>query len=157
MDLRKIKKLIDLLEESNLNEIEIKEGEESVRLSRGGVAVPMQMAAAPILQPAPAAAPMPMQSPVEASTGGAPKPGPDLPAGHVVRAPMVGTYYAAPAPDKPAFVSVGQAVKVGDTLGIIEAMKMFNPIESEVAGTVLAIQCESGQPVEFDQPLFVIG
>ena len=158
MDLRKIKKLIDLLEESNLNEIEIKEGEESVRLSRGAPQMTMQMPqmiqAAPV---AAAAAPMPMQSPVEAATGGAPKTGPDLPAGNVVRSPMVGTYYAAPSPDKPPFVSVGQAVKVGDTLAIIEAMKMFNPIESEVAGTVLAIQCESGQPVEFDQPLFVIG
>ena len=159
MDLRKIKKLIDLLEESNLAEIEIKEGEESVRLSRNGGMVAMP---APVMHAAPAtvaapAAPMPMNSPVEAATGGAPKPGPELPAGNVVRAPMVGTFYASPAPDKPAFVSVGQAVKVGDTLGIIEAMKMFNPIESEVAGTVLAIQCESGQPVEFDQPLFVIG
>ena len=150
MDLRKIKKLIDLLEESNLNEIEIKEGEESVRLSRNGGTVAM---------PAPTyvAAPMPMSSPVEAATGGSPRPGPDLPAGTVVRAPMVGTFYASPAPDKPAFVTVGQSVKVGDTLGIIEAMKMFNPIEAETAGTVLAIQCESGQPVEFDQPLFVIG
>ena len=158
MDLRKIKKLIDLLEESNLNEIEIKEGEESVRLSRGAPQMTMQMPQ--MIQAAPAAAaaaPMPMQSPVEAATGGAPKTGPDLPAGNVVRSPMVGTYYAAPSPDKPPFVSVGQAVKVGDTLAIIEAMKMFNPIESEVAGTVLAIQCESGQPVEFDQPLFVIG
>ena len=161
MDLRKIKKLIDLLEESNLAEIEIKEGEESVRLARvpkGGL-----VAAAPVVHhvPAPAAAPapaMPMQSPVEAATGGSHKPhGHDLPAGHVVRAPMVGTFYASPAPDKPAFVSVGQAVKAGDTLGIIEAMKMFNPIEADVSGTVLAIQCESGQPVEFDQPLFVIG
>ena len=88
---------------------------------------------------------------------GVPKTGPDLPAGNVVRSPMVGTYYAAPSPDKPPFVTVGQAVKVGDTLAIIEAMKMFNPIESEVSGTVLSIQCESGQPVEFDQPLFVIG
>jgi len=158
MDLRKIKKLIDLLEESNLAELEIKEGEESVRLSRGSVAMPMPMQmAAPMMQAAPVAAPMPMQSPVDAATGGAPKPGPDLPAGTVVRSPMVGTYYAAPAPDKPPFITVGQAVKVGDTLGIIEAMKMFNPIEAEVAGTVLAIQCESGQPVEFDQPLFVIG
>ncbi len=158
MDLRKIKKLIDLLEESNLAEIEIKEGEESVRLARvpkGGVA-----AAAPVVQQvaAPAAAPMPMQSPVQAATGGSPKPAsPDLPAGHVVRSPMVGTFYASPAPDKPAFVSVGQAVKAGDTLGIIEAMKMFNPIEADISGTVLAIQCENGQPVEFDQPLFVIG
>ena len=159
MDLRKIKKLIDLLEESNLAEIEIKEGEESVRLARvpkGGM-----VAAAPMMQQvaAPAAATqMPMQSPVQAATGGSPKPAsPDLPAGHVVRSPMVGTFYASPAPDKPAFVSVGQAVKAGDTLGIIEAMKMFNPIEADISGTVLAIQCENGQPVEFDQPLFVIG
>ena len=158
MDLRKIKKLIDLLEESNLNEIEIKDGEESVRLSRGGVhGAPIQYAPPP-MQAAPApVTPMPMVSPVEAATGGAARPGPDLPAGTVVRAPMVGTYYASPAPDKPAFVTVGQAVKPGDTLGIIEAMKMFNPIEAEIAGTVLAIQCENGQPVEFDQPMFVIG
>ena len=158
MDLRKIKKLIDLLEESNLNEIEIKEGEESVRLSRGMGMAAVPAPVAPIVQMAPAApAPMLMNSPVEAATGGSQKGGPDLPAGHVVRAPMVGTFYASPSPDKPAFVSVGQSVKVGDTLGIIEAMKMFNPIEAEVAGTVLAVQCESGQPVEFDQPLFVIG
>ena len=157
MDLRKIKKLIDLLEESNLNEIEIKEGEESVRLSRNGGTVAMPTPTY-VAAPAPvAAAPMPMSSPVEAATGGSPRPGPDLPAGTVVRAPMVGTFYASPAPDKPAFVTVGQSVKVGDTLDIIEAMKMFNPIEAETAGTVLAIQCESGQPVEFDQPLFVIG
>ena len=161
MDLRKIKKLIDLLEESNLAEIEIKEGEESVRLARvpkGGyaqAAAPMvQHVAAPAAAPAPA---MPMNSPVEAATGGSHKPHADLPAGHVVRAPMVGTFYASPSPDKPAFVGVGQAVKAGETLGIIEAMKMFNPIEADVSGTVLAIQCESGQPVEFDQPLFVIG
>ena len=155
MDLRKIKKLIDLLEESNLAEIEIKEGEESVRLARTPSGM---MHAAPMYQAAPAPAPvMPMHSPTESATGGTPKPGPELPAGHVVRAPMVGTFYASPSPDKPAFVAVGQAVKAGDTLGIIEAMKMFNPIEADVSGTVLAIQCESGQPVEFDQPLFVIG
>lgn len=158
MDLRKIKKLIDLLEESNLAEIEIKEGEESVRLARvpkGGFAA----APAPVVQHIAAPAPaMPMNSPVQAATGGSPKPAdPELPAGHVMRAPMVGTFYASPSPDKPAFVSVGQAVKAGDTLGIIEAMKMFNPIEADVSGTVLAIKCESGQPVEFDQPLFVIG
>ena len=161
MDLRKIKKLIDLLEESNLAEIEIKEGEESVRLSRipTGVAVAAPTAAlevrTPVAAPAPAA--MPMHSPTESATGGSAKPGADLPPGHVVRAPMVGTYYAAPSPDKPAFVTVGQQVKAGDTLGIIEAMKMFNPIEAEVGGTVVAILCESGQPTEFDQPLFVIG
>ncbi|WP_101927520.1 MULTISPECIES: acetyl-CoA carboxylase biotin carboxyl carrier protein [Luteimonas] len=160
MDLRKIKKLIDLLEESNLTEIEIKEGEESVRLSRSqhhGAPVAyaqMPQAAAP-RAPEPV---MPMSSPVDAATGGTPKPaGDELPAGQVTKSPMVGTYYASPAPDKPAFVTVGQQVKAGDTLGIIEAMKMFNPIEADTAGTVVAILCESGQPVEFDQPLFVIG
>jgi acetyl-CoA carboxylase biotin carboxyl carrier protein len=158
MDLRKIKKLIDLLEESNLAEIEIKEGEESVRLARTPrgtyMAAPTAHAPAPIAHAAPA---MPMQSPTDASSGGLAKAATDLPDGDVVRAPMVGTFYASPAPDKPPFVSVGQAVKAGDTLGIIEAMKMFNPIEAEVSGTVLKILAESGQPVEFDQPLFVIG
>jgi len=166
MDLRKIKKLIDLLEESNLAEIEIKEGEESVRLARtpkgtyaGGYAMqqPMMHAA-----PAPAAypvAPMPMHSPTEAVTGGHTKPPPhsELPDGHIVRAPMVGTFYTSSAPDKPAFVTVGQQVQQGETLGIIEAMKMFNPIEADVSGTVLKVMAESGQPCEFDQPLFVIG
>ena len=158
MDLRKLKKLIELLEESNLAEIEIKEGEESVRLSRGS------SSAAPMVYAQPAARSaepvMPMLSPVDASTGGRPAAEPagsGLPDGHVVKSPMVGTYYASPAPDKPPFVTVGQVVKAGETLGIIEAMKMFNPIEAEVAGTVLAIVCENGQPVEFDQPMFVIG
>ena len=156
MDLRKIKKLIDLLEESNLAEIEIKEGEESVRLARTPRGT---MVAAPTVHHAPAApAPMmPMHGPTEAASGGTPKPAADLPPGHIVRAPMVGTFYASPAPDKPSFVTVGQAVKAGDTLGIIEAMKMFNPIEADVAGTVLKVMVESGQPIEFDQPLFVIG
>ena len=162
MDLRKIKKLIDLLEESNLAEIEIKEGEESVRLARtprgmvaGGYAMPPQMMhAAP---PAYPATPMPMHSPTEAATGGHAKPHSDLPEGHIVRAPMVGTFYTSPAPDKSAFVTVGQQVKQGETLGIIEAMKMFNPIEADVSGTVLKVMAESGQPCEFDQPLFVIG
>ena len=155
MDLRKIKKLIDLLEESNLAEIEIKEGEESVRLAR--VTSTSHVVSAPQVHAAPPAQPMPMQSPVQAATGAAPKTAPDLPDGDVVRSPMVGTFYASPSPDKPPFVSVGQAVKAGETLGIIEAMKMFNPIEAEVSGTVLKILIESGQPVEFDQPLFVIG
>ena len=159
MDLRKIKKLIDLLEESNLAEIEIKEGEESVRLARvprGGVTVAAPALQAPlhVERPAPV---MPMAGPTEAASGGHAKPQADLPEGHVVRAPMVGTFYASPAPDKPAFVSVGQAVKQGETLGIIEAMKMFNPIEADVSGTVLKVLVESGQPVEFDEPLFVIG
>ena len=161
MDLRKLKKLIELLEESNLAEIEIKEGEESVRLSRGSSAgAPMVYAQAPVAHAGHREPVMPMLSPVDASTGGRPAPEPagsGLPDGHVVKSPMVGTYYSSPAPDKPPFVTVGQAVKAGETLGIIEAMKMFNPIEADVSGTVLAIQCESGQPVEFDQPLFVIG
>ena len=160
MDLRKIKKLIDLLEESNLAEIEIKEGEESVRLARvpsGGYV----QAAAPVVQhvAAPAAAPapvMPMHSPSEAATGGSHKPHADLPAGHVVRSPMVGTFYEAQSPDKPPFVKVGQSVKAGDTLGIIEAMKMFNPIEADVSGTVRAVLVKNGQPIEFDEPMFVI-
>ena len=158
MDLRKIKKLIDLLEESNLAEIEIKEDEESVRLARmprGGVAVAAPMAA-PMHVEHRAAPVMPMAGPTDAASGGHAKAS-DLPEGHVVRAPMVGTFYASPAPDKPAFVSVGQAVKAGETLGIIEAMKMFNPIEADVSGTVLKILVESGQPIEFDEPLFVIG
>jgi acetyl-CoA carboxylase biotin carboxyl carrier protein len=155
MDLRKIKKLIDLLEESNLSEIEIKEGEESVRLAR----VPKgHYAPAPVYAPAAEQrpAPMPMSSPTDSATGGGGKPN-DQAEGHVLRAPMVGTFYTSPAPDKPAFVSVGQAVKAGETLGVIEAMKMFNPIEADVSGTILAVLTESGSPVEFDQPLFVIG
>ena len=161
MDLRKIKKLIDLLEESNLAEIEIKEGEESVRLARvpraGLVAAAPAAAVHHVAAPASAAPAMPMHSPVDAATGGSHKPhGHDLPDGHVVRAPMVGTFYASPSPDKPPFVTVGQQVKAGDTLGIIEAMKMFNPIEADVSGTVRAILVENGQPIEFDEPMFVI-
>jgi len=156
MDLRKIKKLIDLLEESNLAEIEIKEGEESVRLARTPTGSMTYAAPAMLHAPHAQQAPMPMQSPTEAATGGT-KPQSDLPDGHVLRAPMVGTFYLSPSPDKPPFVSLGQTVKAGETLGIIEAMKMFNPIEADVSGTVLSILGESGQPVEFDQPLFVIG
>ena len=156
MDLRKIKKLIDLLEESNLAEIEIKEGEESVRLARTPrgtqVAAPVMHAPAPMAH---APAPSMPQAPVTEGASGAGKS--DLPDGDVVRAPMVGTFYASPAPDKPPLVTVGQAVKAGDTLGIIEAMKMFNPIEADVGGVVQAILVESGQPIEFDEPMFVIG
>jgi acetyl-CoA carboxylase biotin carboxyl carrier protein len=149
MDLRKIKKLIDLLEESNLAELEIKEGEEVVRLSR----VPKSTApvAAPVAAPAPVAiAAAPVAAATETPVANA------LPAGHVVKAPMVGTFYASATPGTPAFAKVGQQVKAGETLGIIEAMKMFNQIEADVAGTVQAILVENGQPVEFDEPLFVI-
>jgi acetyl-CoA carboxylase biotin carboxyl carrier protein len=153
MDLRKIKKLIDLLEESNLAELEIKEGEEVVRLSRvpkGGVAV-----AAPQVYAAPAA-PAAVAAPVAAAAPAAPAAEPGLPAGHTVKAPMVGTFYAASTPGAPAFATVGQQVKAGETIGIIEAMKMFNQIEADVSGTVVAILVENGQPVEFDEPMFVI-
>ncbi len=162
MDLRKIKKLIDLLEESNLAELEIKEGEEIVRLSR----YPKNMTptyaaapAAPVAAVAPAAqyaAPAAVEtgSVAAASDASASR---DLPPGTTVLSPMVGTYYASSSPDAPPFVTVGQQVKIGDTLGIIEAMKMFNQIEAEISGTVLAILAESGHPVEFDEPLFVIG
>jgi acetyl-CoA carboxylase biotin carboxyl carrier protein len=136
-----------LLEESNLAELEIKEGEEVVRLSRvpkgtAPVAAPIAVAAAPA--PAVAAAPAPASIAAEAPAASG------LPAGNVVKAPMVGTFYASASPGTPAFVKVGQQVKVGDTLGVIEAMKMFNQIEAEVAGTVKAILIENGQPVEFD-------
>ncbi|MGE7138799.1 acetyl-CoA carboxylase biotin carboxyl carrier protein [Luteibacter sp. NPDC031894] len=151
MDLRKIKKLIDLLEESNLAELEIKEGEEVVRLSRvpkgNAVAAPQMMAAPVAAAPAPAA---------PAAAPAAPASEPGLPPGHVVKAPMVGTFYAASTPGAPAFASIGQQVKAGETLGIIEAMKMFNQIEADVSGTVVAILVENGQPVEFDEPMFVI-
>jgi len=154
MDLRKIKKLIDLLEESNLAELEIKEGEETVRLSRipKSTAAPAPLHQVRVEPPAPVAA---ASAPAAAAAGN----GNDkaLPEGHVVTAPMVGTFYASSNPDAPPFVKVGQAVKAGDTLGIIEAMKMFNQIESDVSGTVLAVLVGSGQPVEFDEPLFVIG
>ena len=153
MDLRKIKKLIDLLEESNLAELEIKEGEEIVRLSRipKGM-VPAVSAPAPVHQvrvEPPAAAPTP-------AAATSPSAEPSLPEGHVVTAPMVGTFYASSNPEAPVFVKVGQKVKVGDTLGIIEAMKMFNQIEADKGGTVVAVLGENGQPVEFDEPLFVI-
>ena len=166
MDIRKIKKLIELLEESSLTEIEIVEGEESVRLSRGGhgVLAPAPSYVQPLhaapAAPAPAA---PSVVPDYASTALADSPLPAAPSeeeavpdGEMVRAPMVGTFYAASNPESDPFVTMGQRVSEGDTLCIIEAMKMFNQIEAETSGTVVAILAESGQPVEFDQPLFVI-
>lgn len=158
MDLRKIKKLIDLLEESNLAELEIKEGEEVVRLSRVPKgAITVAAPAAPMMAPAPAMAPAAAAAAEDMSPAVATPSGKQIPEGHVVRAPMVGTFYAAATPGAAPFVQVGQQVKAGDTLGIIEAMKMFNQIEADVSGTVLAVLAENGQPVEFDEPLFVIG
>ena len=165
MDLRKIKALIDLLEKSNLTEIEIKEGEESVRLSRASRAAPMPTyvqaapiehapAPAPVAHAAPAAGKAPAAEHASESHG---KPGKDVPDGHTIRSPMVGTFYASPNPDAPSFVKVGQTVKAGDTLGIIEAMKMFNPIEADASGVIKAVLVENGQPVEFGQPLFLLG
>ena len=162
MDLRKIKALIDLLDKSNLAELEIKEGEESVRLARHSQhAPPMVMAHAPAPHASAdhdrraAAQPMPAVSATahEAQVG---KNGKDVPDGHMIRSPMVGTYYASPNPDSAPFVKIGQTVKAGETLGIIEAMKMFNPIEADVSGTVRAILVTTGQPIEFDEPMFVI-
>ena len=161
MDLRKIKALIDLLDKSNLAELEIKEGEESVRLARHSRHAPVAAAAAP---PAPAPAEHERRAAAQAMSAVAAtaseaqvgKNGKDVPDGHMIRSPMVGTYYASPNPDSPAFIKVGQTVKAGETLGIIEAMKMFNPIEAEVSGTVRAILVTSGQPIEFDEPMFVI-
>ena len=158
MDLRKIKKLIDLLEESNLSEIEIKEGEESVRLARHPKGTTYSTPTpAPTHhvhhEPAPRAVPASGTAADSTSTGRSQS---SLPEGHVVRSPMVGTFYLSPSPDAPPFVKIGQAIKAGDTIGIIEAMKMFNPIEADVSGTISAVLSSSGQPVEFDEPLFVI-
>ncbi len=149
MDIRKVKKLIELLEESNINEIEIKEGEESVRISRGSTIQAQQYAmpmAAPAAAPAPVAAPAPaVATPEETKHNG-----------HVVLSPMVGTFYRSPSPSSPVFVEVGQTVKVGDVICIVEAMKMMNQIEADKAGVIEAILVEDGQPVEYDQPLVTI-
>ncbi|MBA1147721.1 acetyl-CoA carboxylase biotin carboxyl carrier protein [Ectothiorhodospiraceae bacterium WFHF3C12] len=157
MDIRKIKRLIELLEESGVNEIEIKEGEESVRISRGADTQFMQMPQVFQVpgQQAPAAAP-PQAAPQQESAQPAEAGEGEL-EGHVVRSPMVGTFYRAPSPGSSSFVEEGQSVQVGDTLCIIEAMKMLNQIEADHAGVVKSVLVENGQPVEFDQPLFVIG
>ncbi|QLS04473.1 acetyl-CoA carboxylase biotin carboxyl carrier protein [Citrobacter freundii] len=155
MDIRKIKKLIELVEESGISELEISEGEESVRISRAapnaGFPVMQQAYAAPMMQqPAPynavaqTAAPS-MEAPAAAEISG-----------HIVRSPMVGTFYRTPGPDAKPFIEVGQKVNAGDTLCIVEAMKMMNQIEADKSGVVKAILVESGQPVEFDEPLVVI-
>ncbi|BFM05400.1 acetyl-CoA carboxylase biotin carboxyl carrier protein [Halioxenophilus aromaticivorans] len=154
MDIRKIKKLIEILEESDIGEIEIKEGEESVRISRGSSFAP-QVFAAPAAAPVAAAPAAPVAAPAAAPTASEEAAGP-ITNGHVVKSPMVGTYYAAPSPGSPAFIEVGQHVKAGDVLCIVEAMKMMNQIEADKAGVIEAILVEDGDPVEFDQPLVTI-
>jgi len=143
MDIRKVKKLIELLEESDIAELEIREGEESVRISRQPVVIPY---AAPAATAAPVAPPAGVPPPIPASE----------PRGHHIKSPMVGTYYGAASPNSDPFVVEGQEVKVGDTLCIIEAMKMMNQIESDKSGRVSKILVENGNPVEFDQILFII-
>ena len=155
MDIRKVKKLIELLEESNIGEIEIKEGEESVRISRHGAqqAAPVAYAAPAPVAAAPApAAPAPAEAPATEAAAPAAAPVAD----NAVLSPMVGTFYRAPSPEAPSFVEVGQTVRVGDVLCIVEAMKMMNQIEADRAGTVTAIHVENGEAVEFDQPLISI-
>ena len=151
MDIRKVKKLIELLEGSGINEIEITEGEERVRISR--LAPNPSIPASAMIVPQPVPTP---SGPDPAAAKPVPAPGPD-PDGQSIRAPMVGVFYRASSPDGSPFVDVGQTVKAGDTLCIIEAMKMMNQIQSDRAGTVKAILVENASPVEFDQPLFVIG
>ena len=148
MDIRTIKKLIELLDSSGVAEIEVKEGDTAVRISRMPSNMPQQM---PMMQP------MPQQMVVN-TPNAAPAPVAAAPAasGHAVTSPMVGTFYRSASPDSKAFVEVGQSVNVGDTICIIEAMKMFNQIEADKSGIVRAILCENGQPVEFDQPLVII-
>lgn len=160
MDLRKIKALIELLEKSSLSELEIKEGEETVRLARHNssyAAPPVyhQVAAepAPRAAPAPASA-APASNSISAEAVG--KSSKNTPDGHAMRSPMVGTFYASSSPEAAPFVKVGQSIKAGETIGIIEAMKMFNPIEADVSGTVTAILVESGQAIEFDEVMFII-
>lgn len=151
MDLRKLKKLIDLVEASGIAELEITEGEEKVRIAKSIAGAPMMMAHAPqmIQATVPAAAPAPAAAAAPAEEA--------VPEGHVVRSPMVGTFYRAPAPGAKNFAEVGQSVNVGDTLCIIEAMKLLNEIETDQGGVIKAILVENGQPVEYGEPLFVIG
>ena len=157
MDIRKVKKLIELLDESGIAEIEITEGEESVRISRHAsksAPAPAPVAAAPAAAPP---APAPAAAPATAPSAPPPAAAPDADEdGHAVTAPMVGTYYSAPSPGSPAFVQVGDKINEGDTLCIIEAMKMMNQIEAEASGTIKSIRAQNGDPVEYGQVLFVI-
>lgn len=151
MDLRKLKKLIDLVQDSGIAELEITEGEEKVRITS------VQAGHQTVYAQAPMMAPAMMHAPAAAPAGAAPAAEPAEPDGHVVKSPMVGTFYRTPSPGAKAFAEVGQSVKAGDTLCIIEAMKLMNEIEADVAGVIKAILIESGQPVEYGEPLFIIG
>jgi acetyl-CoA carboxylase biotin carboxyl carrier protein len=151
MDIRKIKKLIELLEESDLAEIEVQEGEESVRISRHGKMMQAVMGAQPMMMASP-----PLLAHAAAPAASAEVAAPPPPKGHTITSPIVGSFYRSPAPGSPPFVEVGQRVNAGDTLCIIEAMKMLNQIESDKTGVVAAILVENGQPVEYGQPLFII-
>ena len=152
MDIRKIKKLIELVEESGITELEVSEEEGSVRISRATVAAP-----ANVQYSIPAAAPTPVAAPAApAAAPAAPAAAPEEIAGHKIRSPMVGTFYRSPSPEAKAFVEVGQTVKVGDALCIVEAMKMMNRIEADKAGVVKAILVNDGESVEFDEPLIII-
>jgi len=153
MDIRKVKKLIELLEESGIDELEIREGEESVRISRHSK---QPAYAQPMYAPAPAPVAAPVAAPMAAAAAVAEVAAAPKLNGHVVRSPMVGTFYRTPAPTSPSFVEVGQSVKKGDILCIVEAMKMMNHIEAETSGVIESILVENGQPVEYDQPLFTI-
>jgi acetyl-CoA carboxylase biotin carboxyl carrier protein len=154
MDLRKVKTLIDLVQQSGIAELEITEGEEKVRISRGVGGAPQAATVTHVVAPPPAAPPpaaaAPAAAPAESEAAAAPE-------GHVIRSPMVGTFYRSSAPGAKAFVEVGQGVKSGDTLCIIEAMKLLNEIEADRDGTVKAILVENGQPVEYGEPLFILG
>ncbi|MCW8917868.1 MAG: acetyl-CoA carboxylase biotin carboxyl carrier protein [Gammaproteobacteria bacterium] len=150
MDIRKVKKLIELLEESGIAEIEIHEGEESVRISRAIHTQPTMIAAAPQYAPAPVAAPAATAAPAAEANA------PATPSGHQVTSPIVGSFYSSPSPNAKPFVEVGSSVNVGDTLCIIEAMKIMNQIEADKAGVIKAILAKSGDPIEYGQPLFII-
>jgi acetyl-CoA carboxylase biotin carboxyl carrier protein len=157
MDLRKLKKLIDLVQESGIAELEITEGEEKVKIVKGGgISVVPAVSSAALPQASAAAAQPTAAPPAAVATAAAAEP-PAGQEGHVVKAPMVGTFYRTPSPDAKAFVEVGQTVKEGQTICIIEAMKLMNEIETDASGVVKAILVENGQPVEYGQPLFILG
>jgi acetyl-CoA carboxylase biotin carboxyl carrier protein len=151
MDLRKLKKLIDLVQDSGIAELEISEGEERVRITRTLAGAPVQYAPPTVYTSAP------VPSAPEVTNGSTPAPEAAQPEGHIVKSPMVGTFYRAPSPGAKPFVEVGQTVNAGDTLCIIEAMKLMNEIEADRGGVIKAILVENGQPVEYGEPLFIIG